>query len=268
MQRASAAGCAARRRGRAAAARAVRVDDRGRRAAAGPGPRGRPARGACPAAGAGTWRSAARIGHATDSSPRRGVTTSPVTPDVVAEVDGRRVQRDRRGRRGRASVCRSPVPSRSVAKHSPPWSRTSITRPATATVLARCRCPAAGRRAARAPPRSRAVRGVAHRVRVDALGAQPVQLRQADPDLLRQVGTAAGSGRHRRGPCAGGRRHVPTAAAGRRHRRQQGRPQRRARATKPSATADGEPDPGQVPALREAEVSAAPTRGRYLALDR
>ena len=73
---------------------------------------------------------------ATVTSPRRVVITSPDTPtwSPRSTVDFHSATDPSPSRSAQIITCRSPDQSRRVANHSRPWSRSSTTRPATATV--------------------------------------------------------------------------------------------------------------------------------------
>ena len=119
----------------------------------------------------------------TDSSPRLRGDHLAGDAHVVAEVDVVPPEVELLGvrRRRRATMtCRSPVPSRRVAKPSLPPSRLRITRPATEDPATGARV---GREVAglRADLRQRVGPRERHRVRVDALLPQPVQLRRGVP---------------------------------------------------------------------------------------
>ena len=170
----------------------------------------------------GSGRSAlAVIAHesaSTDSSPRRLVITSPVTP-TWSPRSTRRFQSVSASAptRSRDSIaCSSvPSPSRRVAKQSLPVLRRKITRPVTAT-----RSPVAvsvGRSAYRSRT-SASVRcaGQSTGYGCDAVGQHPVPLVPADPHLLGQVlggvDGLARSARSRHGSRADGSRRSARAA--------------------------------------------------------
>ena len=143
--------------------------------------------------------------------PRLEVTTSPVTPTWSPRSMSRRpVLQDLGPTLSRATItCRSPDPSRIVAKHSPPSSRLSSTRPVTETVVpvrvSGCRSP---RLLAHLGEGVRA--RVADRVGVDAALLQPVELGATHPHLLGQPLDAQRLGQRDRARQGSGR--APAAA--------------------------------------------------------
>ena len=237
-----------------------RVDDEVEIAAAGPGPPGRPARGACPAAGAGTSRSASTRRPAPDSSPRRVVITSPVTPTWSPRST--RGPRTRRATSAVSITCRSPdpVPQRREAQlavvaqqHDPAGDRDPV---------AGAPCPAARCAMLRADRAAPSGAGEAQRVRVDAGRPEPVELRQPYPHLLRRPPAAAtGASAVSSRPARTSTTTADVSAV----RRPAALPRRssvRRLGTHDEALGDRrrEADPGQVADVARSTGSAAPTR--------